>query len=210
MSCRLCDEHLQAAEEGLAIDQQVGDNNNHTPTGDGLGHAAQDLLDVGLVAGPAHIHRLDDAVDVSLLAARRQDLAHVLVEGDDANGVLLPQQQIAQAGRDGATIIVLVQRSTAVVHRLADVHHQVATQIGLGLELFDIEAIRFGPYLPVEVANVVAGGVFPVLYEFDRMAEERAAVHARDETLDNVLGAQIEAGNAQWCPGARSAADLLL
>ena len=40
----------------------------------------------------------------------RHDLADVLVEGDQADGVLLPQQQVGQAGGDGAGVVVLVQR----------------------------------------------------------------------------------------------------
>ena len=43
-------EHLQAAEERLAVDQQVGDDDDHAAAGDALGDAAQDLLDVGLLA----------------------------------------------------------------------------------------------------------------------------------------------------------------
>ena len=53
---------------------------------------------------------LHDGVDVRLLAARRHDLPHVRVEGDAADGVLLAQQQVGQAGGDGAGVVVLVQR----------------------------------------------------------------------------------------------------
>ena len=44
------------------------------------------------------------------------------------------------------------------------------------------------------MAQVVAANIFAVLDEFDRMAEERALVHARDKAFDGVLGAEIELG----------------
>ena len=53
---------------------------------------------------------LTDGVDVRLLAARRDDLAHVRVERDQADGVLLAEQQVRQAGGGGAGVLVLVQR----------------------------------------------------------------------------------------------------
>ena len=152
---------------------------------------------------------LHDGVDVRLLAARRDDLAHVLVEGDAADRVLLAQQQVGQAGGDGAAVVVLVQRPAAVVHRLADVDDQGAAQVGLFLELLDVEAVGLGPDLPVEVADVVAGGVLAVLHELDRVAEERAAVHAGDEALDDVLGAQVEPRDAGDRLGMQEAARIV-
>ena len=113
-----------------------------------------------------------------------------------ADRVLLPEQQVAEAGGDGAGVVVLVQRPAAVVHRLADVDDQVAAQVGLGLVLLDVEAVGLGPDLPVEVADVVAGGVLAVLHELDGVAEERALVHAGDEALDDLPGPQVEPGDA--------------
>ena len=84
-----------------------------------------------------------------------------------ADGVLLAQEQVAEAGGDGAGVVVLVERPAAVVHRLADVHDERAAQVGLFLELLDVEAVGLGPDLPVEVADVVAGGVLAVLHELD-------------------------------------------
>ena len=42
-------------------------------------------------------------------------------------------------------------------------------------------------------AKIVAVCVFAMLHELDAVAEERAAVHARDEPLHNLASAQIEA-----------------
>ena len=82
------------------------------------------------------------------------------------------------------------------MHRIADVQDDVAAQVGFFLELLDVILVGLGPDLPVEMANVVAGGVFAVLHEFDAVPEERTAVHARDEAFDHEAGPQIEARNA--------------
>ena len=121
MSCRRCVQHFQAAQQRLAVDQQVGDEDDHAARVQRLGGPPQDLLDVGLLARLADVHRVDDGVDVRHLAAGRHDLAHVGVERDAADGVLLAQQQVGQAGAGGAAVGVLVERAAAVVHRLADI-----------------------------------------------------------------------------------------
>src|SRR5437879_11258760 len=93
-----------------------------------------------------------------------------------------------QAGGHGAAIVVLVEMPldlAAIVHGVADIHDQVAAQIGLFLELLDVELVSLGPDFPVEMANVVARRVIPVLHALDGMAEERTAVHARDKAFDN-------------------------
>ncbi len=72
------------------------------------------------------------------------------------------------------------------MHRIADIHDHVAAQVGFFLELLDVKLVGFGPDFPVEMANVVARRVVAVLDEFDRMAKERAAVHAGDETFHDL------------------------
>jgi len=46
------------------------------------------------------------------------------------------------------------------VHGSAQVHAQVAGDVGFGLELFEIILIGLGEDVPVEVFEVVAGDVF--------------------------------------------------
>src|SRR5205085_1138612 len=56
-----------------------------------------------------------------------------------------------------------------------------------------------GPDLPVEVTQVVARHIFAVLHELDAVTEERAPVHAGNESFDHVPGAQIQPGDARDC-----------
>ena len=85
----------------------------------------------------------------------------------------------------------------------------MAAQVGLGLVLFDIKAVGFGPNFPVEVANVVAGRVFAVLDELDAVAEDRAAVHAGDEAFDDVPRPQVQAGDLGNRLGMQKAAGVV-
>ena len=129
------------------------------------------------------------------LRARGHDLADGAVEGDAPDGVHLLEDHVRQASGSGASVVVLVQRSVAVVHRLGDIDDQMAAEVGLGLVLLDVEAVGLGPDLPVEVANVVANAVLAVLHELDGVPEHRALVHAGDEPLDDLASAKIEAGD---------------
>ena len=83
----------------------------------------------------------------------------------------------------------------AVAHAGRDVDQQRAAEVGVLLELLDVVAVLLGPDLPVDVPQVVAAGVLAVLAELDRLAEVRAAVHARQEALDDVPGAQVQPGD---------------
>src|SRR5205823_5798443 len=104
-----------------------------------------------------------------------------------------PLNKYEYACADGAGILVLVERTVPIVHRLANVDDKVRAEVGLGLELLDVVAVRLGPDFPVGVADVVAGAVLTVLHELDGVPEKGALVHAGDEALDDVAGAQIKA-----------------
>ena len=130
------------------------------------------------------------------LAPRRQALANLLVEGDQADRVLLVDHQVAERRGQADRVLELGQfLAIGVAHRSRQVHHQVAGQVGLGLELLDVEAIGLGVDVPVDVRDVVARGVLAVLRELDREALERAGVQTRDEPLDDELGAEVEPGH---------------
>ncbi len=120
-------------------------------------------------------------------------LADLLVERDQADGVLLVDHQVAQ-GRGQADAVLELRQLLAVgvAHRPGEVHHEVAGEVGLGLELLDVEPVGLGEDRPVDVGDVVARGVLAVLGELDREPLERAGVQPRDEPLDDELGAQVE------------------
>ena len=100
--------------------------------------------------------------------AQRNRLADRFVEDGAADGVLLPQQQIRQRRGRRDRVVALVQRPAAVLHAGRDIDQQAAAQVGVFLELLDVQPVLLGPDLPVDVAQVVARRVLAVLQELDR------------------------------------------
>ena len=152
------------------------------------------LASISVVAGRLELGKQrQDIAELRPLAPRRQALANLLVERDQADRVLLVDHQVAERRRQADAVLELGQLlAVSVAHRPRQVHHQVAGQVGLGLELLDVEAVGLGVDVPVDVRDVVAGGVLAVLGELDRETLERAGVQPGDEALDDELGAQIQ------------------
>jgi len=188
-------QHLHTLDQGLAVDQQVGKDRHQAPRGQVLGHLLQDREDIGLFPGLVVGQSGHDRVEVPGLAARWQDGADGRVEGDQPHRVLLAQQQPGRAGCRGGRIFALGHRARTVAHRFGDIHHQRAAKVGLGLELLDVEPVGLRPDLPVQVPDVVPGGVFPVLDELDGVAEEGRGMHPRQKPLNRLVGAQFQSAD---------------
>ena len=109
-----------------------------------------------------------------------------VVEGDAADRVLLPQQQVGQADGDRAAVFVLAHRAAAVAHAGGNVAQQRAAEVRVLFELLDVIAVLLRPDFPVDIAQVVAVGVFAVLAELDRLPEVRTAVHPGKEPFHHV------------------------
>ena len=97
--------------------------------------------------------------------------------------------QVAERRGQADAVLELRQLlAVGVAHRRREVHDEVARQVRLGLELLDVEAVGLGEDVPVDVGDVVAGGVLAVLGELDREPVIRAGVQPAQEPLDNELG----------------------
>ena len=115
---------------------------------------------------------------------------------DQADRVLLMDHQVAERRRQADGVLELGQLlPVGVGHRRAQVHDQVAGDVGLGLELLEVILVGLGVDVPVEVLEIVAGDVLAVLGELDGEALKRAGVQAGEEALDDELGPQIEPGD---------------
>ena len=71
----------------------------------------------------------------------------------------------------------------------------MGVEVGLLLVLLDIEAVGAPEDLPVDVANVIAGDIFPVLGKLNTEAVIRAAMESRDESLDDKPGLELQPGD---------------
>ena len=68
---------------------------------------------------------------------------------------------------------------TSVAHRAGHVDQQVGAQLGLFLEALDVVLVDAAIGPPVDVAQVVAGGILFVLGKLDRGAVVRGFVQTR-------------------------------
>ena len=95
--------------------------------------------------------------------AQRNGCAHAFVEGDAAHRVLLPQQQIRQTHRGRAGVFIFIQYALAILHAVRNIDQQRRPQICFFFELLDVITILLGPDFPIDVTQIVAVAIFPVL-----------------------------------------------
>src|SRR5208337_3674384 len=186
-------EAVESPQNRLGVGQQVTEDHDQAAVADHAGDLVQAGFDIGLAGGLEPGKQGQNVAELRALAPRREALTNLLVERDQANRVLLVDHQVAERSRQADAVLELGQLlAVGVTHRPRQVHHQVAGQVGLGLELLDVEAVGLGVDVPVHIRNVVARGVLAVLGELHREALERAGMQPRDKALDDELGAQVQ------------------
>ena len=129
---------------------------------------------------------------VEVLRRRRHVRDDVVVEGDDADAVALPLREVGEARAEIAAVFELRDAAARELHRLRDVEQDREVGVGVGFVLLDVVAVGARVQPPVDAADVVAGDVAAVLGEVDRRAEERRAVQAVDEAVDDGPREQLE------------------
>ena len=111
--------------------------------------------------------RVKDDLQVGGVAARRDLGGGFLRHVEEPGGVALVDDEVAERGGQALGVVepgaVLARES----HRAAAVEHDVAAQVGLGLELLEVVAVGAGEDAPVEPPDVVAGDVVAVLGKLD-------------------------------------------
>ena len=154
------------------------------------GKLHQAVGDVGAALGLQVGQERQHVAQVAPPGARPQAAANLLIEGDQPHRVLLVDHQVTEGGRQADGVIELGQLlAIGVAHRAAQIHHQVAGDVGLRLEFLHVILVGLGVDQPVDVLGIVAGRIFAVLAELHRKAVERAGVQAVQKPLDDELRA---------------------
>ena len=94
-----------------------------------------------------------------------------------------------------------------VIHRRAGVDQQVTLRVRVGAIFLDEVTIGAPEQTPVEIAQIVAGIVLPILGELGRETREWRTMQARHETLDHRTREQLKRTDARratrdreiWC-----------
>jgi hypothetical protein len=104
-------------------------------------------------------------------------------EQDEPRGVVLTHHELGEHGGQNAAVVELVRRPLAEIHRRAGVEEDLATQVGVILELLDVILVGAAPDFPINVTQAVPLGVGPVSGKLAAVAEEGTAVQAVEEPL---------------------------
>jgi hypothetical protein len=136
------------------------------------------------------IERVQQHVEV--LGRRRHVRNDVLVERDDADTIPLAVREIGQRRRQERGVLQLADLPAREPHGLGDVEHDHEVGVGVRLVLLDVVAIGTGVQLPVDPADVIARHVPAVLGKVHGRAEERRAVQAVDEPVDDIAREELE------------------
>jgi hypothetical protein len=185
----------EGTDECRGIDEEIGDENDETAFADEICGAFEWRDQVG---GATRGRGLDGVVDVAEVTGAMsggEEFADLVIEGDETDGIALLMEEVGEGGGEGGGVAGLVVVEGAVLHGAGTVEEQVAAEVGLVLELLDVMAVGPGEDPPVEMARVIAGGVLPILGEFDGEAVIGAAMESGPESLDHGAGAEFEAAD---------------
>ncbi len=148
------------------------------------------MSDAGLSLTPPRVPRISSSW-LTLRLGREVGDDRVGEEGQ-ADGVALLDRQVGQGGGQACRVVELRPPGVGAAHRGAGVHEQVKVQVGVGVVFLDVEPVVAGVELPVEVAEVVAGGILAVRGELDAHPEVGAPVQAVHRPRHDRAGAQLD------------------
>ena len=191
----------QGTNDFLLVVVEVADDDDEAPTRDGGSHVVEDLGKAGVLLGLKLFEDAEDLAKMDRGAVWENSIGDPIVEGDHADGVLLPDEQVGQGGGEVASVFELVEGAAAIGHAGGDIEEDIAPEVGLLLVLLDVKAVRSGEALPVEVSQIVARAVLAVFGELDGEAVEGAAVETGDEPLDSAASDErqvAELRNGFW------------
>src|SRR6516164_4529561 len=110
---------------------------------------------------------------MSWVPRRRQTANHLVRDAGDADGVALLYGEVAEGSCQLAGEFDLGDASRSESHRAAGVENETAPQVGVGLELLHVKAIRPAEDTPVEPPQIVTGNIFAIFGEFDARSAMR-------------------------------------
>ena len=119
-------------------------------------------------------------------------VAHLVIENDHAGGVALQIGQIGQRNGQETPVVEFGGPVRAVTHGRAGVEHQSELRIGLAAIALQVHALGAGEDVPIHVAQVVTRRVSAILGELLAETEVGRAMQARDKTIHNCFGNQVQ------------------
>lgn len=191
-------EHPQSGREIARIIEQITEEkDNSSPTEKSAQIANGPPCGRHLV-GRSRGENTEQFPHLAGLTRRLHPHSRSIRESHQTNAVGLLNREIPQCRGQGRRHVKLRGRRTISgsyrphLHRFTRINHQPGDQVGFLFVL--LEVIPFGPRVdfPVDMADIVAGGVFAVLSELDSEAVAGTAVPTGEIALDHMSRGDFE------------------
>lgn len=175
--------------------EQIRDEHGHSAFAGKLSGATERFAEVGFFSFGFAFEGEHQLAEVTVAMPGGEEVAHLLVEGEQSDGVTLLVQEPGECRSEGAGVFKFGVTDRAVGHRAALIDEKVAAKVGFVLEFFYVKTVGTGIEPPIEVAGVFALRVGAIFGELDRKAVIRAAMEAVPEAFDDDAGAKFQAAN---------------
>lgn len=135
------------------------------------------------------VKQAQEVLLVYAVAAARGLQVDLLAEEGEAKCIALTMEQFNENGSgidaEGELVwmVYVALAFQGEIHGATLVNQHLATQIGLLLELFDIEAVGTAIEVPIDITGTFAGVILSIVGELDRKTMERTFMPASDESF---------------------------
>jgi hypothetical protein len=121
------------------------------------------------------------------MTARPHNRPDLAIKCNQADTVLLVKNQIGQRRGEAFRIFQLRKRGTIALklHALASVEQEITNQIGLLLVLLQVVLVGLAKDFPIDIPEIVAGDIFPVLGKLNGKAMIRTAMCPGHKSFDD-------------------------
>src|SRR5688572_20078176 len=107
---------------------------------------------------------------------RGKIIAHCVSTGQEADGVTLHFEEIAERRGKGGSVFSFGVSGRAVGHGFALIDQEEAAQVRFVFEFLDVVAVGAADKAPIDKASVVACGVLAIFRELNRETVKRTAM----------------------------------
>lgn len=171
----------------------VGDQHHQTAARRWGGQMFDTFGGIGASLGLMRFEQMTDAFELTLPGTF--DFGdRVLGEDQQADPIILIENQAGQGGGDNAGVMPFADRGTITLvrHAAGAIDRQQTGEIGFGLIPFQHQAIGSAQDFPVEMAQIIAGDIRPVVGKIDAVALMGAAMTAGVQAFDDASGGDFQ------------------
>ena len=187
-------EMAEATGQLLGIHEQIGNYDDQGPLANRLGQLVEHLRQSARPLRPHLLQRIEHQPQMGGIPPRRQVPDDCVGHAGDADRVSLAAGQEAERARELAGVVDPRDAGGAVAHRAAGIDDEAAPQVGVGLILLDVVAIRAAVDPPVEPTEVIARHILSVLGKLNARPAVRADMTARHAADHRPAGEQRHRG----------------